>query len=143
MWHNSYSPYVSGERFSPGIDDEEMVDVSEIARRQGIRYPVLLTPALAGALKPNRILSTFGIRFDKRVGNVLKVLRTQMNNPRHPRYYGDDDDDEEARENCSFPFVVLQGPNIEEKLISIRALVRQDEEGEPVVMLDSSRAEAA
>jgi hypothetical protein len=116
-----------------------MVDVTGIARSQGFRYPVLLTEELASALKPGQLLSTFGIRFDKRVRNVLSILKTQLN-PRKNRYYDEDEDPDEA---CAFPFVVLQGPNIEEKLISIRARVEQDEEGEPVVMLASSLREAA
>jgi hypothetical protein len=116
-----------------------MVDVSGIARAQGFHYPVLLSGELASALKPSHLLSTFGIRFDKRVCNVLSILKTQLN-PRKNRYYEEDDYPDDA---CAFPFVVLQGPNIEEKLISIRARVEQDEEGEPVVMLASSLREVA
>jgi hypothetical protein len=142
MWRNTYSPYAGGKRRSAVPDErreeEGMVDVTDIARAQGFRYPVFLSEELAATLKPSQILSGFGIRFEKRVRNVLLILKTHMS-PRGNRYY-DDDDPDEAR---AFPFVVLLGPNIEEKLISIRARVEQDEEGEPVVMLASSLREAA
>jgi hypothetical protein len=139
MWPNNYSPYARRERYPQPADEENEVDVSEIARAQGFHYPVALSAELARALKPNQLLSTFGIRFERRVRNVLAVLKTQMN-PKRSRYY---DDEEEEGEDCSFPFVVLQGPNIEERLISIRARVTQDEEGGPLVRLDSSYREAA
>jgi len=140
MWRNSYSPYARGERQAP--DNREMVDVSEIARAQGAHYPVLLTQELAGALKPGEFLSAFGIRFDKRVRNVLAVLKTQMNPRASSRYY-DEDDTDYPDEACAFPFVVLHGPDIEEKLIRVRAFVERDEEGEPVVRLAGSFREAA
>ena len=137
MWHNSYSPYAREERHVPDIGD--MIDVSGIARTQGFYYPVLLTQDLASQLKPGSFLSSFGIRFEKRVKNVLAVLKTQMNPRRRNPYYNGDDYPEEE---CSFPFVVLKEPH-EEKLISIRASVQHDEDGEPVVTLGSSFREAA
>ena len=134
MQHNDNRdyPYSRGNLLGNGL----LVDVTEIARKQGIEYPVAMTAGLAQKLQPNQFLSTFGIKFNDRIKNVLNILKGYF----IPQRGGYED---LPGEKVAFPFIILDGPLIEENLITIQALIHEGDTGEPVITLTSLKEDSA
>lgn len=122
-------PYSRGAAIEGGL----LVDVSELAEAEGIEFPVAVSAGLAQILEPNQFLTTFGINFEERVSNILKVLHGHF----VPSPDGECDDLPGGR--LVFPFIVLRGPLIKEDLISVLAVVHPGDGGDPVVTLMTAR----
>lgn len=118
-------PYSRGTLIHGGL----LVDLSEQAREQGISLPVAMGVSLARELEPNQFLSTFGITFEERIGNVLKVLKAHFVPEAGTGREGLPDS------ALVFPFIVLKGPLIKEELLSVMAVIHSGDDGESVVTL--------
>jgi hypothetical protein len=89
------------------------LDVSGIARGQGIKQPVRVSAALADLLQPNQFLSDLGIRFPERMDNILSILKGML----VPQNGGLEET--LPPDGIGIPFALTQGPFIREIPLTI------------------------
>jgi hypothetical protein len=110
------------------VCDGSFINVSDIAKRQGFEYPVMVSSSLANVLTPTEFLSGLGIKFGDRISNVVSVLQGNM--------YPVDAENETLPEGCGFDISITQGPVLQEKLVSIKAEQHTDTaKGTPYIIL--------
>jgi hypothetical protein len=110
-------------------NDEVSVDVSALARKQGIPYPVRLSESLKNLLRPNEFLSDLGIRFSDRAANIIGILKENLipliGKPSEtiPAY------------GLGILYTITRGPFIREIPISIKAELHTDNGGNTEIVL--------
>jgi hypothetical protein len=110
------------------IEGGLLVDVSDAARALGMEMSVALALPLAHELEPSNFLARYGLAFDDRVENLLKVLHLYVNDVANP-------------DRVIFPITLTKGPLIREELIEVLALVERDEQGRRTVTLMKPKGE--
>ena len=113
------------------MDDETHTaspDVNSAAVSAGIKYPVRVSPELAGLLKPNGFMADLGIRYAERLTAVLEILRTSF----LPKDNGAGERLPKGR--CVIPFTFANGPYIREETVNIKAAL-SDVDGKPEILL--------
>ena len=110
------------------IEGGLLVDVSQAARALGLEMSVALALPLAHELEPSSFLARYGLAFDDRVENLLKILHLYVNEVSNP-------------DRVIFPITLTKGPLIREELIEVLALVERDEQGRRIVTLMKPKGE--
>jgi hypothetical protein len=103
------------------------LDISEKAEKKGIGLPVLIEPALLEKLKPSPYLSGLGITVERRIENLLNLVRIHL--PAEGREKAD------AGQKYYLPFMVLKGPLVYEDLLPVIARLTVTEEKRPSITL--------
>ena len=112
------SSYTREEALADGV----LVDVSEIAKEAGIKYPVALTEALwRGYIVPTRELEDVGQSIDGRLWDLLFLFA----------FYARKEEDKEFLYNCLF----LMKPSGSPETKTIKAHIGPGDQGEPVITL--------
>jgi hypothetical protein len=105
------------------------LDVSGIARGQGINQPVRVSAALADLLQPNQFLSDWGIRFPERMDNILSILKGML----VPHNGGPEET--LPPDGIGIPITLTQGPFIREIPLTIRVNSARGADGETELLL--------
>ncbi|PKL23543.1 MAG: hypothetical protein CVU43_16425 [Chloroflexi bacterium HGW-Chloroflexi-5] len=124
MQHEEQSESTKAE----GTFSESMlIDVTELARSEGLPCSVQLSSSLAERLRPNEYLKGIGYTYSSRLSNLLAILRSEHHS---------------GSQQCgpketphAIPFIISTGPFIREELISILVLQRYGENGNPEITL--------
>lgn len=72
---NTFGPVISSYSRAQAIEDGVLVDVSEIARGAGIKWPVAVTARVWGLIEPTEAEQSFGQSIDGRLWDTLWMLR--------------------------------------------------------------------
>ncbi|GHV82599.1 hypothetical protein AGMMS49991_11570 [Spirochaetia bacterium] len=105
------------------------VDVSAIAEKWSIPYPVKITESLNKALMPNDFLADLGIQFSERLYNILGVVKGNL----IPRNGGPVETI--PKDGTPIPYAITQGPFIREIPILVRAELKKNDTGESEILL--------
>ena len=102
------------------IEDGFLVDLSELAREAGFKYPLAVTPLVWATLEPSEDLKAQGHRWEGRAWDMLTVLRLAIKQAARP---------DEVRFAPLFVLERGQRP----KSVEFRAKCGPGDNGEPVI----------
>ena len=108
---------------SQALDDGALLDVSELAREAGFKFPVAVSDTLYyGYLKPPLDLVKAGLSFEGRLWDTLSVLRYAIKaSP--------------ATDRLSFTVLFAQVPGAEPEPVELLAVCGPDDSGSPVITI--------
>jgi hypothetical protein len=105
------------------------VDVSTVAEKLGIKYPVRITESLQKALRPNDFMAGLGIQFSERLDGILSFLKGRL----IPVSGGPEETI--PANGIQIPYALAQGPFIREIPIMIMAELKPDDKDKPEILL--------
>ncbi len=112
---------VYGYSRAQAIEDRVLVDVSELARQAGIRYPVAISQALWGEwIVPDDRARSFGQSEQGRLWDVLTLLAWATRKT--------------SGSELRFPVTFVRGAG-RRHLVQVKALCGPGDEGEPVLTI--------
>jgi len=102
------------------------VDMSVEAKQADIPIPVSISDTLVEKLRPNEFLMKLGITFDKRVANLLKLVRGNLE---------PSDEDRTSERSFVIPLIVVNGPILNEDVLHTAVHLQKNNEDEQIIFI--------
>lgn len=104
------------------LEDGVLVDISELAREAGFKFPVAVTQGVWGVLNPSKELEAEGQSWKGRAWDMLTILRLAIRGSSR------------TDEVCFAPLFIME-PGQKATPCSMRGKCGPDDQGEPVITL--------